>query len=163
MNIILIGVSGSGKSTVGKILSEKYKLKFFDGDDFHSSENIEKMKNLISLNDEDRQDWLQKLNQTMLENPSSVIACSALKPAYRDILLKGIKNPILIYLKAGYKIMLERHQQRQHDFFNGESMLQSQFDILVEPHATEALIVDVEQDLATTIEKIENFLNHFHL
>ena len=91
--IFIIGVSGSGKSTIGKLLAQDLSIPFFDGDDFHPDANIKKMSNGQPLNDKDRQSWLESLNhlakKQFIKN-SCVIACSALKQKYRDTLSSGI-------------------------------------------------------------------------
>ena len=94
--IILFGVSGCGKSLVGKILSEDLEFKFFEGDDLHSNENIEKMKNNIPLSDNDREIWIKDINTELnrLENKNVVVACSALKEAYRQALVKRVVGDI---------------------------------------------------------------------
>ena len=90
--IILIGVSGSGKSTLGKALSEKIGKLFIDGDDFHSLDNIEKMKKSIPLNDKDRKPWLIKLSKKIFESQNNgvIVACSALKGKYRELLVRFV-------------------------------------------------------------------------
>ena len=89
-----MGVSGSGKTTIGELLSEKTGIPFYDGDDFHPEENIKKMKAGHPLNDDDRLGWLEKINEFCIEqieaNTSCIIACSALKGSYRKILRKDI-------------------------------------------------------------------------
>ena len=90
--IILFGVSGCGKSLIGNQLSKDLQFEFIEGDDFHSNENIKKMKNNIPLNDDDREAWLDQINNELnkLKNKNVVIACSALKEIYRKRLVKGI-------------------------------------------------------------------------
>lgn len=142
--IFIMGVSGSGKTTVGKLLSEQTGLPFFDADAFHSAENIEKMKAGSPLTDDDRKEWLQSLNQLAKEHQQTgaIIACSALKKNYRHQLDDGLQNVRWIYLKGTYELIHERLVQRPHHYFSA-SMLQSQFDILEEP--TDAMIYDVQQ------------------
>ena len=89
--IILFGVSGSGKSTIGKKLSKDLKFKFIEGDDFHSINNINKMKRRLALNDNDREEWLQALNNKLKDQSiNTVLACSALKEKYRKKLIRGL-------------------------------------------------------------------------
>ena len=90
-----MGVSGSGKSTIGKLLSQEFNIPFFDGDDFHPKENIEKMSSGQPLNDNDRQSWLEVLNGLAikeLEKSNCIIVCSALKQKYREILSQNIET-----------------------------------------------------------------------
>jgi len=155
MRIILMGVSGCGKSTIGALLGEKTNLHFYDGDDFHPAKNINKMSSGIPLTDEDRNDWLHVLhNKILAKNNRCIIACSALKPEYRKILSEGFDDIYFIYLKADYKLILERHKNRKDHFFSGEAMLKSQFNTLVEPQENEADIVDISQTPEKIVEII---------
>jgi len=155
MRIILMGVSGCGKSTIGALLGEKTNLNFYDGDDFHPAKNINKMSSGIPLTDEDRNDWLHVLhNKILAKNNRCIIACSALKPEYRKILSEGFDDIYFIYLKADYKLILERHKNRKDHFFSGEAMLKSQFNTLVEPQENEADIVDISQTPEKIVEII---------
>lgn len=96
------------------------------------------------LNDQDRQGWLTTLS-TLLQQQTqgAVLACSALKPAYRDALMAGVANPKFIYLKGDFDTIWERHQQRENHYFTGKRMLESQYDILVEPEGEHVITVDV--------------------
>lgn len=130
-----MGVSGSGKTTIGKLLSEKTGIPFFDADDFHPANNIEKMKNSIPLSDEDRFPWLNTLaNKTMdWENSGgAILACSALKESYRELLNKNVNNPIWIYLNGSFEQIKKRIESRNSHFMKA-SLLKSQFDTLEVP------------------------------
>ena len=115
-----IGPSGSGKSTIGSNLSKKLKYKFFEGDDFHSLKNINKMKKGIKLNFHDRRPWLLKINKKLKKYLSSnlkfIIACSALKKKYRNILKQDLENVFFIYLKCRKKDLIKRNISRNHFF-----------------------------------------------
>src|SRR6185503_20292259 len=106
MIILLMGVSGSGKTTVGKLLSEELGWKYYEADDYHSSANVEKMRGGIPLDDADRQPWLETLRDLIrncLEREeNAVLACSALKESYREFLLID-ERVVLIYLKGDYE------------------------------------------------------------
>jgi len=132
----IMGVSGSGKSTIGKMLADKLDCTFLDGDDFHSGTNISKMKSGSSLSNDDRSLWLSVLNKQATENLKKacvVIACSALKEEYRRILQKGISDRChWIYLKGSYETIAMRINGRKEHFMP-VNLLQSQFDILEEP------------------------------
>ncbi len=150
----IIGVAGSGKTTIAQLLSQKTGVPFFDADDFHPVSNIEKMKAGIPLTDEDRFSWLQHINQIAREQQQikgAVIACSALKETYRQLLSNGLENVQWVLLKASYATIFKRLQQRSDHFFPA-SMLQSQFETLEEP--TNALIADGEADSKTIVEQI---------
>lgn len=146
-SIVLMGVSGCGKSTVGKLLSARTGAPFFDGDDFHPSGNVEKMASGKPLNDQDREGWLETLLQLLNEHAEPIIiACSALKQSYRDILASGANKPHFIYLHGERQTLLERGSQRAQkgEHFMPVSLLESQLDTLEEPGA-DALTVSIEQ------------------
>ena len=132
--IIVMGVSGSGKTTIGKQLALALDIPFFDADDFHPKSNIEKMSNGIPLNDEDRLPWLQNLNRHLIahKNSGAVLACSALKESYREILSEGIFID-WVYLKADFDLIKERMLDRK-DHFMPLELLQSQFNTLETPN-----------------------------
>lgn len=149
-----MGVAGSGKSTIGHLLARRLQRPFYDGDDFHSEANRSKMAAGIPLNDDDRKEWLVAIHAAAVaaaRKDGAVIACSALKQVYRDILQQGLPQARWIYLKGTYHTIMHRMQQRQHHFMP-VSLLQSQFAILEEPQ--EALVVDIESSTEIIIEKI---------
>lgn len=153
--LIVMGVSGCGKSTVAEAIAKQLAYRYIDGDDFHPKANIEKMQKGQPLNDEDRQQWLEDLNQLLAKEPEGVVlACSALKPHYRQTLAKHITHPIFVYLKGDFETIWERHKQRQHHFFNGQAMLKSQFETLVEPTGNNVITADVR----LSIEEIVDFV-----
>ncbi|MDJ0518006.1 MAG: gluconokinase [Trichodesmium sp. MO_231.B1] len=143
MIIIIMGVSGAGKSTIGKLLAKYLNWDFFDGDSFHSQANIKKMSNGIPLNDADRIPWLiemrNAIEQWLAENQNIILACSALKKAYRHILITNPQNIKIVYLKGSFDLFAQRLRARKNHFMKLE-MLQSQFDVLEEPK--QAIIVD---------------------
>jgi len=134
--IFIMGVSGCGKSTIGKLLSQELSIPFFDGDDFHPEENIIKMSSGIPLNDDDRYGWLVRLNdlaKEQLQKNSCIIVCSALKTSYRDILNSDIHDQVKwIHLAGSFNQILERLKKREHHFMSS-NLLQSQFDTLETP------------------------------
>ena len=160
MVIVLMGVSGCGKTTVGEELARRMTCRFYDGDDYHPKENIEKMASGQPLNDVDRQPWLQKLNQVMLECEASekdaVLACSALKEKYRRWLSKDVANIKFVYLKGPYELILERMQQREAHYMKPD-MLRSQFSALEEPG--NALLIDIRAEVAEQVQEICEDLN----
>jgi gluconokinase len=145
-----MGVSGCGKTAVGERLSQGLGLPFYDGDDFHPAENIAKMAQGIPLDDEDRRPWLRALNKLiqkhLAEGRSLVLACSALKQAYRDQLSQGNPNTLFIYLKGDFDLIYTRMQERAGHYMKAE-MLRSQIEALEEP--TGALVIDIHQDIDT--------------
>jgi 6-phosphogluconate dehydrogenase len=134
--IYVMGVSGSGKSTVGKALSLQLDIPFVDGDDFHPPENVAKMSAGQPLDDEDRRGWLREIQafaKKQLQREGVVIACSALKQEYREQLMAGIESQVKwVYLQGDFELILQRMRAREGHFMP-EALLQSQFDILEEP------------------------------
>ncbi|MBR7887730.1 gluconokinase [Marinomonas sp. A79] len=157
--IVVLGVSGSGKSLIGKHIADALGYRFFDGDDFHSQANVEKMRQSIPLTDDDRKGWLETLNGLLKEHPTAVIACSGLKPEYRAILRSGVDDLAMIYLKGSIDTIWQRHQKRNGHYFNGRDMLESQFATLVEPTEEEALVVDISQEPAAVLQQALRLLN----
>jgi carbohydrate kinase (thermoresistant glucokinase family) len=152
--IYIMGVSGCGKTTIGKLLSEKITVPFFDGDDFHSAANVEKMKAREPLNDEDRIEWLQKINELAFEQQQlngAIIACSALKEKYRIVLNNGIAKPVWIFLQGSYQIIFQRLQNRQGHYMPA-TLLQSQFSNLEIPANT--VSINIENEPETIVELI---------
>ena len=157
--IYIMGVSGSGKTTVGKKLSAKTGIPFFDGDDFHSPSNRQKMKAGHPLNDEDRKTWLQRLNQLakdQLQTAGGIIACSALKEKYRQVLSSGISESVVwIFLQGSYELIRERLNARKGHFMP-PSLLDSQFEALEVP--SDALNIDIAIGPDEIVEKITAYL-----
>jgi len=156
-----MGVSGCGKSTIGKLLSQDLNMPFFDGDDFHSKENIAKMSSGHALNDEDRQGWLNSLNdlaKKKLTKTSCIIACSALKQKYRHTLSRDIESKTKwIYLSGSFEQISERINSRKGHFMSSE-LLKSQFDILENP--TNALQINVSLQPEDIVKIISDELIH---
>jgi carbohydrate kinase (thermoresistant glucokinase family) len=142
--IYIMGVSGSGKTTIGMELSHRTHLPFFDADDFHPESNKEKMKAGQPLTDEDRQGWLLRLNELAQQQAGAIIACSALKEKYRKLLAGNISVPVhWIFLQGDYSLISERMQKRK-DHYMPASLLRSQFETLEPP--ADAMVVDVKND-----------------
>lgn len=154
---VIMGVSGSGKSTVGLALAQRLEAPFYDGDDFHPPENIAKMSNGIPLNDDDRYPWLARLHaliaKHLAQSETAVIACSALKKKYRDQLRHGNDGVCIIYLEGSFNLIWERMRARQVHFMQA-SMLQSQFDTLEPPSPQNTLIVSVEHGIDHIVDHI---------
>lgn len=109
MIFIIMGVSGAGKSTVGKMLADRLHCEFYDADQYHCKENIEKMSKGIALTDNDRVSWLKAIRDLIIsQSDHAVIACSALKQSYRDILDVPGKNVVFIYLKGEKGFLKEK-------------------------------------------------------
>jgi gluconokinase len=153
--ILLMGVSGCGKTTLGRKLSEKLGWPFYDADDFHPKDNLAKMAQGMPLNDRDRLPWLQAIHNLLAgltaKGGRAVVACSALKQEYRDILGNGIPGLRFVYLKGEYAVLKERLECRKDHYFKAD-LLGSQFEILEEP--AEALIVPAGLPPDTLVERI---------
>ena len=163
--IFVCGVSGSGKTTIGQLLSERCDIPFFDADDYHSPANKKKMHEGQALNDNDRSEWLKRLNQLAIEQcavKGAIIACSALKEQYRQILADTISVPVhWVFLKGSFSLIEERMKKRT-DHYMPASLLQSQFDILEMP-ANNVIVQDIARGPAVIAEDIyRQLLSHKH-
>lgn len=158
MVVILMGVTGSGKTTIGSLLAEQLKWRFDDADGFHSPANVEKMRQGIPLTDADRVPWLEALREhisgCITTGENAVLACSALKETYRDYLVidEAVK---LVHLKGNFKLIEQRLQNRRGHYMN-PNLLQSQFETLEEPE--EALTVDIARSPDQIVASIRSKL-----
>ncbi len=159
MIILVMGVAGSGKSTISKLLADSLGWEFSDADNFHSPENIEKMRHGIALDDADRLPWLQDIQaaikQWLEENQNVVLACSALKASYRQYFLIGDERIKLVFLKGSFELIQKRLQERLNHFMS-EKLLQSQFNALEEPG--DALCADISAPPEVIVENIRRAL-----
>jgi gluconokinase len=158
MVLILMGVTGCGKSTVGRALAERLACPFFDADDYHPDSNRLQMASGVPLTDKDRAPWLDRLAERITEwngrYPQVVLACSALKQSYRDRLDQG--GPVRwVYLKGDRELIQKRLAGRQGHFMN-PALLDSQFSILEEPD--DAIVVEISTDIGTIMEVIQSQL-----
>lgn len=156
MVIILMGVSGCGKTTVGQLLAERMNLYYYDADDFHPEANVQKMESGIPLNDEDRRPWLEALNQairTWNKKGGAVLGCSALKHSYRELLRKSLdKNELkFVFLKGSETLIAQRIKNRNHRYMPPE-LLDSQFEDLEEPK--HAITISVKPEPTDIVEQI---------
>ena len=147
MVVVVMGVSGSGKTTVAKLLAERLGWQFQEGDTLHPPENVEKMSAGIPLTDDDRLPWLRKIAETIdgwrAHGQSGVITCSALKRSYRDIIVGDRPDVRLVYLKGSHDLIRQRMAAR-HGHFMPSTLLDSQFATLEEPSPDEnAIVVDI--------------------
>jgi gluconokinase len=152
--VLVMGVSGSGKSTIGKALADRMDWIFADADDYHPPANREKMSRGEPLTDEDRQPWLERLHDLIaehaLEQKAIVLACSALKEKYREILVGDLEGVALVFLRGDAELIAERMRQREH--FMPVSLLETQLATLEPP--TNAIIVDIAQPLEIMLEQV---------
>ena len=158
--LVIMGVSGSGKTTIGQLLSADLICSFIDGDDFHSPVNIKKMSSGEALTDEDRWPWLEiltdKIQEYIQQEQSMVLACSALKKSYREILCVERELVQFIYLKGNYATIVRRMQSRENHFMT-KSLLQSQFATLEEPE--DAIVVDISPSPSEILKSIRGLLH----
>ena len=154
MIIIVMGVSGSGKSTIGALLASRLGCGFSDADDFHPAANVEKMRRGIPLTDDDRWPWLGALRQAIDDwqatGTSHVIACSALRQSYRDV-LSSPGDVLFVYLKGAPETVAARLEARKGHYMN-PNLLASQLATLEEP--TDAIVVDIAPPPATVADEI---------
>ncbi|MDZ8051356.1 MAG: gluconokinase [Aulosira sp. ZfuVER01] len=159
MIILVMGVSGSGKTTVGKMLADSLGWTFSDADAFHSPENVEKMRQGIPLSEADRTPWLQDLQTAikhwLQENKNVVLACSALKDSYRQFLVVDSERIKLVYLKGSYELIQKRLQERQNHYMS-DILLTSQFNTLEEP--LETIYIDIAESPQAIVQNIRSVL-----
>ena len=155
MVIILIGVAGSGKTTVGKLLAKTLGWSFYDADNFHSEDSIQKIKQGIPLTDDDRLPWLESIREFIDERDEQMVfACSALKKSYRDLLRNSSAKIEFIYLKGTKDVILQRLEDRK-GHFAGADILESQFEDLEEPeHALTEQVTQNPEAIVSDITKL---------
>ena len=154
MIFIVMGTTGSGKTTLGTLLAKRLGWVFADADVYHPAANVEKMKHGIPLNDSDRKPWLEALHNQVLawetKHQNAILACSALKQSYRDELKSGAEVKF-VYLKGDYELFSERVLARKGHFAK-QDLLASQFADLEEP--TDAITVDARQSPGKMVEDV---------
>ncbi|WP_048307262.1 gluconokinase [Halomonas sp. PR-M31] len=161
--ILVMGVSGSGKSHIGRDIAVAMGAEFIDADDHHSPLNVAKMARGEPLDDEDRKEWLMTLSDLFdhyrRQGRDVVIACSALKKRYRDVLRQGAPALNILYLEASRNVLLKRLSARKTHFFTGEHMLDSQLQTLEPPNDDEAICLDVRYSPKAIVERFLAQLN----
>lgn len=158
--LVVMGVSGSGKSTVGAALGEALGMQFIDGDDLHPTANKEKMAAGHALNDEDRAPWLEiiadRIGAELADGNPIIVACSSLKRSYRTILVAHAPSTVFVHLNGSREVIAERQSHRNHEYMPN-SLLSSQFDTLEPLQADErGVLVDLTQtpdDIVRSITK----------
>jgi gluconokinase len=151
MIVIVMGVSGCGKSTVGPLLAARLGCPFLDADEFHPPANVAKMAAGTPLCDADRQPWLELLNGKLRAQENAVLACSALKASYRKILSQGLTDCRFVHLRGSIELIRARLAARRHRYMPA-SLLESQFATLEPPE--DAIEVDVSNSASQCVEAI---------
>ncbi len=153
---VMMGVSGCGKTTIGQALAAHLNCPFYDGDDFHSPENVAKMARGVPLNDADRAPWLESLadliRKHLARGETAVLASSALKKRYRDQ-LRVDDRVQFIFLDGDFDLIWGRMQARK-DHYMKAAMLQSQFDALERPGENEAMRIDIDQSIDEILKQV---------
>ncbi len=155
MIVLVMGVAGAGKTTIGEALARSLGWPFIDADDFHPPENVAKMKAGIPLEDADRWPWLNSLNEKLKQSQHAVLACSALKASYRERLAQGIERFITVYLDGDFALINQRMKGRRHRYMPA-ALLESQFAALEPP--ADAIRVDVAADPSSCVALIRRRL-----
>jgi carbohydrate kinase (thermoresistant glucokinase family) len=155
MMVLVMGVAGVGKTTIGEALARALGARFIDADDYHPPENVAKMKAGVPLGDEDRWPWLKRLNEELKKEQRAVLACSALKESYRRRLAEGLKELRVVYLHGSAGLIRERMKARKHRYMPA-ALLESQLATLEPP--SDAIAIDVaaalEDSVAAIVERL---------
>ena len=157
MIVLVMGVSGAGKTTIGARLAERLGWRFIDADDHHPQANVAKMTAGIPLEDADRWPWLEALNRLLRAEKDAVIACSALKESYRRRLLAGIEGAGIVYLYGSKALIASRIAERKHKYMPA-SLLDSQFATLEPP--TAAIRIDVAAPVEDSVDALMAAIRH---
>ena len=157
--IVVMGVSGSGKTTVARLLAGRLGWRFAEADEFHSAANVAKMRGGVPLTDEDRAPWLAAIasyiDDAIASGKLAVVTCSALKRRYRDVIIGSRPGVALVYLKGDYDTIAKRIAARPHHYMP-VSLLKSQFEALEEPAVDErAIVLDIRRSPAELVDRLE--------
>ena len=151
MIVLVMGVAGVGKTTIGETLAQALGARFIDADDYHPPENVAKMKAGIPLQDADRWPWLQKLNAILRNERKAVLACSALKESYRRRLAEGVPDFKIVFLHCTAELIRSRMETRRHRYMPA-ALLDSQLATLEPP--ADAIVIDVAAPLEESVAAI---------
>lgn len=156
MKIVVMGVTGCGKTTVGIALAEALGIEFIDSDVLHSESNKKKMSFGTPLTDSDREPWLQEVSKALQSRESVVVACSALKKSYRSTILEGAPSTIFIHLSGSQELIFARLSERSHEFMPIE-LLDSQFETLEGLDTSESgIVINISKSVDEIIEEIQS-------
>ncbi len=159
MRVVIMGVAGCGKTSVGEALGKRLNLPYRDGDDLHPAANVEKMRKGIPLTDEDRGPWLQQVGEALQRDAPLIIGCSALRRRYRDKIRETAGSTVGFIHLSGSRALIEARMAARQGHFMPVSLLDSQFAALEVPSPDEgAFSVDIDQPLSAIVEAIETHL-----
>jgi gluconokinase len=153
--VVVMGVSGVGKTTIGQALARELGWRYLDADDYHPAANVAKMASGTPLQDQDRWPWLDELSSVLQKEKNAVLGCSALKEAYRKRLTTGLKDFRIVYLRGSFELLSGRAAEREHRFMPA-SLLKSQFEALEPPRG--AIEADVAQPVEACVAAIRSRL-----
>jgi gluconokinase len=151
LRIIIMGVSGCGKSSVGEGLAARLGIPYRDGDDLHPSANVAKMRAGVPLTDDDRWPWLDRVAKVLATEAPVIVGCSALRRVYRDWLRRGAGGPVSFLHLTGSKDLIAARMAARTGHYMPPSLLDSQFAALEPPGPEEALVIDIDQPLEAII------------
>jgi gluconokinase len=151
LRIVIMGVSGCGKSSVGEGLAARLGIPYRDGDDLHPAANVEKMRAGVPLTDDDRWPWLDLVSAVLASDAPVIVGCSALRRAYRDRLRAGAGGPVTFIHLSGSRDLIAGRMAERTGHYMPPSLLDSQFAALEPPGPEEALTIDIDQPLADII------------
>ncbi len=154
LRLVIMGVAGCGKSTVGAALSEQLDIPYRDGDDLHSTEAVEKMRAGIALTDDDRWPWLDRIADTLRSEAPLIIGCSALRRVYRDRIRAGAGGEVTFVHLAGDRDLIASRMAARSGHYMPLSLLDSQFATLERPGPDEAIEVTIDQPMASIVGEV---------
>ena len=155
LRVVIMGVAGCGKSSVGAMLSDRLGVPYVDGDDLHPAGNVDKMRLGIPLTDDDRWPWLDRVAATLNAQAPLIVGCSALKRAYRDRIRAGAGGPVLFVHLAGSRALIAARMSARKGHYMPVSLIDSQFAALEPPEPDEtAMTVDIDQPLTDIVDKV---------
>lgn len=154
LRLVIMGVSGCGKSSVGQALAERLGIPYRDGDDLHPAANVAKMRAGTPLTDDDRWPWLDHVAQVLAREAPVIVGCSALRRAYRDRLRRGAGGPVRFVHLAGSRDVIAARMAQRSGHYMPLTLLDSQFAALEPPGPDEALTIDINQPLPALIDSL---------
>lgn len=158
LRLVIMGVAGCGKSTVGAALSEQLEIPYQDGDDLHSAAAVEKMRAGIPLTDDDRWPWLDRIANTLKSDAPLIIGCSALRRTYRDRIRAGAGGPVTFVHLAGDRDLIASRMASRSGHYMPLSLLDSQFATLEKPRPDEAIEVTIDKPMDAIVGQVLSHL-----